>query len=84
MKSKKYKNPRTGHTIAVEQIILEYAIVERDWEGKMVSILAEDTYELNAQYKLNRLAELMDWEGADDERDAGGYDSIITKGLKVK
>jgi hypothetical protein len=35
-----YKNPRTGHTIAVEQVILEYAIVERDWEGKIVSILA--------------------------------------------
>ena len=72
MKSKKYKNPRTGHTIAVEQIILEYAIVTRDWKGKMVSILAEDTCELNAQYKLNRLAELMDWEEDEDGRDAEG------------
>lgn len=60
----KYKNPRTGHTIAVEQVILEYAIVERDWEGKIVSILAEDTYEYTAQRKLDRLAELMEWEAA--------------------
>jgi hypothetical protein len=60
----KYKNPRTGHTIAVEQVILEYAIVERDWEGKIVSILAEDTYEYAAQRKLDRLAELMEWEAA--------------------
>ena len=74
MEYKKYKNPRTGHTIAVEQIILEYAIVTRDWEGKMVSIMAKDTCELNTQYKLNRLAELMDWEGADDEkRDAAWH-----------
>ena len=60
----KYKNPRTGHMIAVEQVILEYAIVERDWEGKVVSILAEDTYEHGAQRKLDRLAELMEWEAA--------------------
>ena len=61
----KYKNPRTGHTIAVEQVILEYAIVERDWEGKIVSILAEDTYEHAAQRELDRLAELMEWEEAE-------------------
>lgn len=60
----RYKNPRTGHTIAVEQVILEYAIVERDWEGKIVSILDEDEYELSAQRKLDRLAELMGWEAA--------------------
>lgn len=60
----KYKNTRTGHTIAVEQVILEYAIIERDWEGKIVSILDEDEYELRAQRKLDRLAELMEWEAA--------------------
>ena len=60
----KYKNPRTGHTIAVELVVLEYAIVERDWEGKIVSILDEDEYELRAQRKLDRLAELMEWEAA--------------------
>ena len=60
----KYKNPRTGHTIAVELVILEYAIIERDWEGKIVSILDEDEYELRAQRKLDRLAELMEWEAA--------------------
>jgi hypothetical protein len=60
----KYKNPRTGHTIAVELVVLEYAIVERDWEGKIVSILAEDTYKHTAQRKLDRLAELMEWEAA--------------------
>lgn len=60
----KYRNPRTGHTIAVELVILKYVIVERDWEGKIVSILAEDTYEHSAQRKLDRLGELMEWEEA--------------------
>jgi hypothetical protein len=60
----KYKNPRTGHTIAVELVILEYAIVERDWEGKIVSILDEDEYEHAAQRKLDSLAKSMKWEEA--------------------
>lgn len=60
----KYKNPWTGHTIAVEQLVLEYAVVERDWEGKIIAILAEDEYKHAAQRKLDRLAELMEWEAA--------------------
>ena len=60
----KYKNPRTGHTIAVEQLVLEYVVVERDWSGYIVSFLAEDTSESGAQHKLDRLAELMGWEAA--------------------
>ena len=60
----KYKNPRTGHTIAVEQVILEYVVVERDWEGKFITILAEDGCKHAAQRKLDRLAELMGWEAA--------------------
>lgn len=60
----KYRNPRTGHTIAVELVILEYAIVERDWEGKIVAILAEDESKREAQRKLDSLAELMEWEEA--------------------
>ena len=60
----KYRNPRTGHTIAVELVVLEYAVVERDWEGKIVAILAEDEYEHDAQRKLDSLAELMEWEVA--------------------
>ena len=60
----KYKNPRTGHTIAVEQVILEYAIVERDWEGKIVAILAEDESKREAQRKLDSLAKSMNWEEA--------------------
>lgn len=60
----KYKNPRTGHTIAVEQVILEYAIVERDWEGKIVAILDEDESKREAQRKLDSLAKSMNWEEA--------------------
>jgi hypothetical protein len=60
----KYRNPRTGYTIAVEQLVFNYAVVERDWEGKIVSFLAEDAYEHEAQRKLDRLAELLDWEEA--------------------
>ena len=61
----KYKNPRTGHTIAVELVVLEYAVVERDWEGKSIAILAEDEYKHDAQRKLDCLAELMKWEEAE-------------------
>jgi aminopeptidase N len=60
----KYKNPRTGHTIAVELVVLEYAIVERDWEGKIVAILAEDESKREAQRKLDSLAKSMNWEEA--------------------
>lgn len=60
----KYRNPRTGHMIAVELVILEYAVVERDWEGKIVAILAEDAYKHAAQRKLDSLAKSMKWEVA--------------------
>ena len=60
----KYRNPRTGHTIAVELVILEYAIVERDWEGKIVAILAEDESKREAQRKLDSLAKSINWEEA--------------------
>lgn len=60
----KYRNPRTGHMIAVELVILEYAVVERDWEGKIVAILAEDESKREAQRKLDSLAKSMNWEEA--------------------
>jgi aminopeptidase N len=60
----KYRNPRTGHTIAVELVVLEYAVVERDWEGKIVAILAEDESKREAQRKLDSLAKSMNWEEA--------------------
>jgi hypothetical protein len=60
----KYRNPRTGHMIAVELVILEYAVVERDWEGKIVAILDEDESKREAQRKLDSLAKSMNWEEA--------------------
>jgi aminopeptidase N len=50
--------------IAVELVILEYAVVERDWEGKIVAILAEDESKREAQRKLDSLAKSMNWEEA--------------------
>lgn len=74
MKLSIYKNPRNGHTYAVNRQGDRFLIVERDWQGDIFQVMAIYNKQENAQDVLDKLCDAMDWRFSGEQEEAGQLD----------